>query len=69
MPKKSKDMEMHGHCCRGFPAAPVVLLIFALLWMLSDLSIIALKLPWVPILLTLVSLKMIIVHSCMCRKE
>ncbi len=61
--KKSptKEPETKGMCCHPHkPIAAIVLLLIGLLWLLSDLGVIALNLPWVPIIVILIALKMLV---------
>ena len=43
-----------------FPALAVILLLFAIAWILSDLSILVINIPWIPIILLVVAVGMII---------
>jgi hypothetical protein len=42
-----------------FPALAVILLIFAIVWLLSDLKVFVIDLPWVPVILIIVAIAMI----------
>ena len=39
-----------------FPAFAVIVLLFAIFWLLSDLSIIVLDLPWIPVILIVIAI-------------
>lgn len=42
-----------------FPVLAVILLIFAIAWLLESLGYLATKLPWIPIMLIIVAIGMI----------
>ncbi|MFA5020247.1 MAG: hypothetical protein WC533_04065 [Candidatus Pacearchaeota archaeon] len=42
-----------------FPTLAVILLVFAIIWLLSDFGIISVTLPWLPIILIVVAIGMI----------
>lgn len=44
---------------RKFPVLAVILLIFALVWLLSDLGVYTINLPWIPVILIVVAIAMI----------
>lgn len=43
-------------CGKGFPTFPILLLVIAVLWLLSELAIITIDLPWWPIILGIIAL-------------
>lgn len=53
-------------CCfggkKGFPTFAVLLLIVGVIWLLSDLGIITVSIPWWPIILIAIALGWIIDH-------
>ena len=42
-----------------FPVLAVILLVFALVWILNDMKIIALNIPWIPVILAIIAIGMI----------
>jgi len=46
-------------CCGRFPILAVILLVFAVIWLLSDLKILTISLPWIPIVLIIIAVGMI----------
>jgi len=44
---------------RKFPTLAVIVLVFAILWLLRDLNIIVISYPWLPITLIIIALGMI----------
>jgi hypothetical protein len=58
MAKKKKE---EAWCCwgsakRSFPTFAVVILVLGLLWLLSDLNVITVDVPWFPVVLIIVAL-------------
>jgi hypothetical protein len=47
---------------RGFPTVAVILLIAGVFWLLSDLKILAINIPWWPVILIVVAVGWIINH-------
>jgi hypothetical protein len=43
-----------------FPALAVILLIFAVAWMFSELEILTINIPWIPAILAVIAIGMII---------
>jgi len=43
---------------RGFPTFATILLILGVIWLLNDLALIAIDIPWVPVILIVISLGM-----------
>jgi prepilin signal peptidase PulO-like enzyme (type II secretory pathway) len=39
---------------RSFPTLAVIILVFALAWLLRELDVIDIKLPWLPVILILI---------------
>lgn len=39
-----------------FPSLAVILLIFAIVWLLSDLEVIRVNIPWIPVILIVVAI-------------
>jgi len=44
---------------KRFPTFAVTLLVFSVIWLLSDLKLITIDVPWIPVILIVVSLAMI----------
>ncbi|MFH1248905.1 MAG: hypothetical protein V1660_02030 [archaeon] len=44
---------------RGFPTFAVVLLAIGIIWLLNDLKIIAINIPWIPAILIIVAIGLI----------
>lgn len=44
---------------RKFPTLAVILLIFALAWLMSDLGYFFIDIPWIPLILAVVAIGMI----------
>ena len=42
-----------------FPVLAVILLIFALVWLLSDLGVYVIDIPWIPMVLVVIAIGMI----------
>ena len=42
-----------------FPVLAIVLLIFAIIWILNDTGIFVINLPWIPIILAIIAIGMI----------
>jgi len=42
-----------------FPALAVILLIFAVAWLLSDLGVYFIDIPWIPVILVVIAIGMI----------
>lgn len=43
-----------------FPALAVILLLFALAWLLSDLGYLTINIPWIPVILAVIAIGMVI---------
>ena len=59
---KLKDL-----CCwhtgrKGFPTFAVLLLVLGILWLLSDLNVIVVNIPWWPVILIVIASGWIIDH-------
>ena len=61
-PKNQKEMPMG--CCKGgkFPTFAVLLLVIAVLWLLGDLGVITVDIPWIPIVLIVIAVGLILKH-------
>jgi len=58
MPRKQKEDKM---CCKScFPMGSGLVFIIGLLWLLQELQILAWNVPWLPIIVMLVALKMMV---------
>ena len=44
---------------RKFPVLATILLIFAIIWILNDMKIIAINIPWIPVMLAVIAIGMI----------
>jgi hypothetical protein len=53
---------MRNH--RFFPTFAVVLLVIGVLWLLSELGVMTIQIPWVPVVLIVVAIGMIINRCC-----
>lgn len=51
--------KVKERCCGGFPTFAVILLVVGIIWLLNDLSIIMVNIPWVPMVLIIVAIGMI----------
>ncbi len=45
---------------KKFPALAVILLLFALFWILSELKILIIDIPWIPVILGIIAMGMIV---------
>ena len=43
-----------------FPTLAVILLVFALVWLMNELDFITLDIPWIPVVLIIVAVGMIV---------
>ena len=57
-----KDFKMCA-CSGGFPTFAVIVLILAVLWFLTDLGVIAVSIPWVPLIVIIIALGWIVNHG------
>jgi|TARA_B100001971_G_C18127842_1_gene503074 hypothetical protein len=60
--KKEKD-SWNFCCCggrKGFPTFPVIILALGVWWLLSDLGIITVDVPWIPIILITIAIGWIV---------
>ena len=65
MVKKKESMERW--CCwgygrRGFPTFAVIVFVLAVFWLLSEIGVITTGVPWLPVILVVISLGCIIDH-------
>lgn len=44
---------------KRFPTLAVIILIFAIVWALSDLGYFTLNIPWIPVILAIIAIGMI----------
>ena len=62
--KVKKVDEDFGWCCwngkKGFPTFAVLLLVVGVLWLLTDLGIITVDIPWWPVILIVIAVGWII---------
>ena len=47
---------------KGFPTLAVILLVLAGLWLLSELGILVINVPWIPIVLIIIAIGLIYDH-------
>jgi hypothetical protein len=51
-------------CCidskKGFPTFAVLLLVIAILWILAEINVITINIPWVPVIIGVIALGWII---------
>lgn len=43
-----------------FPTLATIILVFAILWLLSELKILTINIPWIPIILIIIAIGMIL---------
>lgn len=43
-----------------FPVLAIILLLFAIIWILSDLGMLMIDIPWIPVILAIIAVGMII---------
>jgi dipeptide/tripeptide permease len=48
-----------GRNHNGFPMFAVILLVIGIIWLLNDLKLIAVNIPWIPMVLIIVAVGMI----------
>jgi hypothetical protein len=54
-------MRPGHHCCGGhFPTFAVIMFIIGIFWLLNDLELFAVKIPWLPIVLIVLAISWII---------
>jgi len=58
--KEAKTWEFPRAREHRFPTFAVILLVVGVIWLLNELNVIAVKIPWIPIVLVIVALGMII---------
>ena len=56
-------MKKNICCIGGFPTFAVLLLVVGILWLLSDLKVITITIPWWPVIVIVLELGWI-VNSC-----
>jgi hypothetical protein len=54
--------ETKKACLRKFPTFPLIFLVLGVLWLLSDLKVIKINIPWFPVVLIVIALGWIINH-------
>jgi len=47
-------------CCRKFPMLATILLVVGVIWLLTELKVISIPIPWIPVVLIVIALGMII---------
>tara|TARA_Y100000310_G_C20507232_1_gene727034 strand:- start:26 stop:190 length:165 start_codon:yes stop_codon:yes gene_type:complete len=47
---------------KNFPTFAVILLILAIVWILGDLGLLTVNIPWIPVIVGIMALGMIINH-------
>ena len=47
---------------KGFPTFAVIVLVLAVLWLLSDLNLLKVNVPWIPVIVTIIALGWVISH-------
>ena len=45
---------------KGFPTFAVILLVLAVLWLLNEIDILTINIPWLPIILAIIAIGMIV---------
>jgi len=60
-----------GFCCpeKRFPTFAALVLVFAVLWLLSELEVITVDIPWWPVILIIISLGWIANHCSRVAKK
>lgn len=58
-------MAKKDKCCCRFPLCAFLLLVVGVLWLLSDLNVISVQIPWVPVILIIFSLGLMKKHMYM----
>jgi len=48
---------------RRFPTFAVILLILGIIWLLSDMGVVSINVPWIPLIIIVIAIGMIINHS------
>ena len=43
----------------------IIVLVLAILWILSDIGVMVLNVPWLPLIIAIVTIKMMVIHSHM----
>jgi hypothetical protein len=43
----------------GFPTLAIILLVIGLIWLFNELKVIAINIPWIPLILVIVAIGMI----------
>ena len=59
----AKKKEHGDWCCcysSRFPSLAVILLIFAVVWLLNELEILSVDIPWIPVILIVIAIGMIV---------
>ena len=47
-------------CTEKFPTFPIILLVVGILWLLSEIGVIAVNIPWWPVILIIIALGWIV---------
>jgi len=56
-------------CCSGkFPTFAVVILAIGVIWLLNDLNVFSINIPWLPVVLIVLAIGGIIKHKNMGKK-
>ena len=56
---RQRQRDHKTTCRRRFPFLAVIILIFAGLWLLRELEVVNLKLPWLPVVLIVIAIGVI----------
>ena len=64
MPRRIRSHESL-HKCSTFPTFAVIVMVVAVIWFLSDLAVITINIPWIPLIVGIIAIGMIINH---CKK-
>ncbi|MBU0979786.1 MAG: hypothetical protein KJ709_03195 [Nanoarchaeota archaeon] len=57
---KAKVVKESGCCMHGFPTFATVLLVIGLIWLLNELKVFTVDIPWIPIVLMVIAIGMIV---------
>ena len=45
---------------KGFPTFAVILLVLAVLWLLTEIDVLTINIPWLPIIIAIIAIGMIV---------
>jgi hypothetical protein len=56
----AKEKEEDKCCKRRFPTFAIILLVVGLIWLLNEINVISVNIPWIPVVLIIIAIGMII---------